>query len=195
MFGRRSPQAPPAEGTGRHGRGRARRLIPGVLILVVACTSAGVALAGSITTVVRPAPNKALGQTITVDSRGRTIYVLSPETTRHLLCKSRECLGLWPPVTVRSRSAKLRAGAGIHGRLGLLRRSNGALQVTLSGRPLYRYSGDSARGEANGVGIKSFGGTWHALGASGSPSTPPAAPGSPPMTTTAPAPAPPAYPY
>ncbi len=44
--------------------------------------------------------------------------------------------------------------------------------------PLYRYSGDSAKNDANGEGIESFGGTWHAVKASSSAST------TPPMTTT-----------
>jgi predicted lipoprotein with Yx(FWY)xxD motif len=112
---------------------------------------------------------------------------LSPETTSHLLCKSSECLKFWPPVTVPSRSTKLKAGAGVHGKLGILHRSNGVLQVTLRGMPLYRYSGDHAKGEANGNAIKSFGGTWHAMSASSSSgSTMPAA-SSPTSTSTTPA--------
>jgi predicted lipoprotein with Yx(FWY)xxD motif len=103
------------------------------------------------------------------------------------------CLALWPAVTVRSRAVKLQAGSGVHGRLGLVRRSNGTLQVTLRGMPLYRYSGDSARGEANGDGIKSFGGTWHALRASTSHGTAPAMPNT--TTSTTPAPAAPHYAY
>ena len=53
----------------------------------------------------------------------------------------------------------------MHGHLAILRRSNGVLQVTLRGLPLYHYSGDQARGEANGQGIHSFGGTWHVMSA------------------------------
>jgi predicted lipoprotein with Yx(FWY)xxD motif len=120
------------------------------------------------------------------------VYVLSPETTHHLLCRSRSCLLLWPPVTVRSRSVKLVAGHGVRGRLGLLRRSNGVLQVTLRGLPLYRYAGDGSSGEANGEGIKSFGGTWHALRASAAQGT---APSMAPTTSGAPAPASPPYGY
>ena len=55
----------------------------------------------------------------------------------------------------------------MQGHLGILRRSNGTLQVTLRGLPLYRYSKDHAKGDANGEGIESFGGTWHADDGSG----------------------------
>ena len=160
-----------------------------------------------------------------VSSQGRTLYALSPETSKHLLCKSGECLRFWPPLTVGSAKTKLKNGAGVQGRLGILRRSNGTLQVTLRGMPLYRYSEDRAKGEAKGQGIESFGGTWHAAtalrrakarttGDAGTPSMPP--PATPPTTelpgadhanrrrrcddsgtptTPTPTPTPPPYPY
>jgi predicted lipoprotein with Yx(FWY)xxD motif len=163
-----------------------------VLVAAAALSTAGLAFASGGTPVLRSATNEALHQTIAVDQHGRTVYVLSPETTHHLLCRSRSCLLLWPPVTVRSRSVKLVAGHGVQGRLGLLRRSNGVLQVTLRGLPLYRYAGDGSSGEANGEGIKSFGGTWHALRASAAQGT---APSMAPTTSGAPAPASPPYGY
>ena len=43
--------------------------------------------------------------------------------------------------------------------------------VLLAGWLIYEYAGDSASGQANGEGIKSFGGTWYALNASGDPVT------------------------
>src|SRR5581483_12282304 len=106
------------------------RAIPGMLVAAAAFSTAGLALA-SATAIVRSSANETLHQKVVVDQRGRTVYILSPETTRHLLCRTRTCLQLWPPVTVRSRSTKLQAGPGVEGHLGLLRRSNGVLQVTL----------------------------------------------------------------
>ena len=55
----------------------------------------------------------------------------------------------------------------------ILRRRNGLLQVTLRGMPLYRFSGDHAKGQANGEGIESFGGIWHAVAAAGTKSAAP----------------------
>jgi hypothetical protein len=45
------------------------------------------------------------------------------------------------------------------------------MQVTADGAPLYYFSGDSAAGQVNGQGIKSFGGIWYAVQASGKPLT------------------------
>ncbi|HTC59432.1 MAG TPA: hypothetical protein VK691_04860 [Solirubrobacteraceae bacterium] len=152
--------------------------------LVFAGSLTAMALATGSTTTVISASNSTLGEQIVVDAQGRTLYALSPETTHHLLCKGSQCLKFWPPVTVHSSKTKLLAGPGVHGHLAILRRSNGVLQVTLGGLPLYRYSGDQARGEANGQSIHSFGGTWHVLSATGS--TSPATPAKP--TTPSPTP-------
>jgi predicted lipoprotein with Yx(FWY)xxD motif len=146
---------------------------------------AAVALAsGSRAPTVGSASNAKLGETVVVSAQGRTLYALSPETSRHLLCKSQECLQVWPPLTVSSDEAKLKAGAGVQGKLGLIRRGKDRFQVTLRGMPLYRFSGDHGRDESNGEGLKSFGGTWHAAtsvsGATAKP-TPPSAPPAPSM--------------
>lgn len=133
--------------------------------------------------------NSMLGKPVVVNPQGRTLYKLSPETSKHLLCKSKECLTNWPPLTVKSAKTKLKAGSGVKGKLGLLHRGNGAFQVTLNGLPVYRYAGDSAKGDVNGEGIESFGGTWHAVTASSSASTSPTMPGTT-TTTTTPEPAP-----
>ena len=156
-----------------------------------------IALASGGATTVSSASNSGLGEQIAVDTHGRTLYALSPETTHHLLCKTRECLRFWPPLTVRSSKTKLKAGPGVHGHLAILRRSNGVLQVTLRGLPLYHYAGDHAAGEANGQGIQSFGGSWHVLAVtsnvSPAPATPtPATPAPATPTPATPAPATPA---
>jgi predicted lipoprotein with Yx(FWY)xxD motif len=161
-----------------------------VLTVVFASTLAAIALAAATNTVSSKS-NAKLGETLVVDAHGETLYALSPETSSHLLCKSSECLKFWPPLTVHSRKTKLNTGSGVHGHLAILRRSNGTLQVTLAGLPLYRYSGDRTKGQANGEGIQSFGGTWHVVKSTAkvSPSTPtttapttPTTPATPPTT-------------
>lgn len=158
------------------------------LTVLLGVSLAAVALASGGGPTVMSASNSELHQRIVVDAQGRTLYVLSPETTHHLLCKSRECFAFWPPLTVRSSKTSLRAGSGVHGKLAILRRSNGTLQVTLGGLPLYRYAGDRAKGEANGQHVRTFGGTWHVLSAAGSSSSAPTTPPTPttPTTPTAP---------
>jgi predicted lipoprotein with Yx(FWY)xxD motif len=195
------------QGTGRSGRRRrpsALAVCTAVLTIALVASLAAMALAsGSATPVLGAATNAKFEGQIVVDAHGRTLYALSPETSHHLLCKSSECLSAWPPLTVRSRKTKLKAGPGVHGQLGILRRSNGMLQVTLRGLPVYRFSGDSAKGAANGESLKSFGGTWHVLSATSSatptptpamtettPSAPAPTTSTPTPTTTAPAPTP-----
>jgi predicted lipoprotein with Yx(FWY)xxD motif len=179
----------------RSQRGRSRQAIGAVaLTLVLAASSAAVALAAGAPLTLGSASNSTLSRQVLVNPQGRTLYALSPESVSHLLCKSSECVKNWPPVTVRSRSVQLKAGPGVHGHLAILRRSNGMLQVTLRGLPLYRYAQDHARGDANGEGIESFGGTWHAVKPASSAST--TMPVAPPAPAPAPAPAPtPPYGY
>jgi predicted lipoprotein with Yx(FWY)xxD motif len=176
-------------------RTRPSRLVVCAAVVTVALVGSFAAMAlaaGSATPVLGATANTKFAEQIVVDAHGRTLYALSPETSRRLLCKSSECLSAWPPLTVRSRKAKLTAGPGVHGRLGILKRSNGMLQVTLRGVPVYRFSGDSAKGAANGEGIKSFGGTWHALSAASS--TPPAPASTETTPPSSPPPMSPGYP-
>jgi predicted lipoprotein with Yx(FWY)xxD motif len=184
----------------RRGRPSGLAITAAVSTLALGACVTAMAVAASTTPTVSSASSSTLGEQIVVNAHGHTLYALSPETTHHLLCKGR-CFAVWPPLTVSSRKTKLRAGSGVHGSLGILRRSNGMLQVTLRGLPLYRYAGDSAAGQANGQGIHSFGGTWHAMTAStdagsapatNAPTTPggygePSSSGTPTSTSTTPA--------
>jgi predicted lipoprotein with Yx(FWY)xxD motif len=194
----------------------------GAIAAAALVTVVAVAFGASSALTLGSASSSMLGKPVVVNAQGRTLYALSPETSRHLLCRSAECFKVWPPLTVKSSKAKLKAASGVQGHLGVIRRSNGTLQVTLRGEPLYRFSGDSAKGQAHGQGIESFGGKWHAMTASSSeatsaPATPPSmqpeAPGypasapapsaepGPPVATTTPTtpttttPAPPPYTY
>jgi predicted lipoprotein with Yx(FWY)xxD motif len=163
MFDRESQQTP---------RSRRRRRPSGLLacaafvtVALIASFAAMALASRSAAPSVGSATNAKFGEKIVVDAHGRTLYALHPETTHHLLCKSSECLKFWPPLTVHSSKTKLTTGSGVHGHLGILRRGNGTLQVTLGGLPLYRFSGDSAKGAASGENIHSFGGTWHVISA------------------------------
>jgi predicted lipoprotein with Yx(FWY)xxD motif len=167
--------------------------IYGALVVALVLTVAVVAVAlatGTQSATVRSASNATLKTNVVVSPRGRTLYALSPETSRHLLCKSSACLHLWPALTVSSATVKPKAGAGVQGRLGLVRRGPRSFQVTLRGMPLYRFAGDRGRDESHGQGIESFGGRWHAVTAS---SAAPAQPMQPSSTGTSPAPSPTPY--
>jgi predicted lipoprotein with Yx(FWY)xxD motif len=195
------PMPRPAQAA--NAKPRSFRRIPRVwltlaaLVAVAVITVAATALAAGSALTLGSAANATLGKPVVISPQGRTLYALSPETSKHLLCKSAECFKVWPPVTVKSSKVKLKAASGVQGHLGILRRSNGTLQLTLRGEPLYRFSGDSGKGQAHGQGIESFGGKWHAVTASSSeatsaPTTPPSMGPEGPPSYPASTPAPPA---
>jgi predicted lipoprotein with Yx(FWY)xxD motif len=94
---------------------------------------------------------------ILVDSRGRTLYVLSADSTRKSTCFG-ACAKNWPPLRA---SGKPTVGTGLKAsRVGTIRRSDGKPQVTYRGHPLYRFVGDTRAGQTNGQGIVAFGGRW-----------------------------------
>jgi predicted lipoprotein with Yx(FWY)xxD motif len=155
--------------------------------LVALAATTAVAVGATTRPTIKPSHNAALNKTVVVDAKnGRTLYRLSPETKSHLLCKSTQCEGFWPPLTVKSLHTKVRAASGIQGKLSVFKRPDGKFQVALRGEPLYRFAGDSAKGQANGNGIQSFGGTWHAVTAKASTSatSPAPAPGPTPAPTS-----------
>lgn len=72
------------------------------------------------------------------------------------------CAGRWPPFL-----GDPRAETGVdQALLGNAERSNGAIQVTYAGHPLYYYSGDDAPGDTRGQG---FNDVWHLVSSSGDP--------------------------
>ncbi|HYZ81857.1 MAG TPA: hypothetical protein VE571_11330 [Solirubrobacteraceae bacterium] len=102
---------------------------------------------------------------IVVNAKGRAVYTLSGDTSRHPKCtKASGCLSFWPPVTVSSAKSVSKA-AGVKGKLGTFKH-DGVTQVTLAGHPLYTYASDHKRAAATGEGVKAFGGIWHVVKAS-----------------------------
>jgi len=97
------------------------------------------------------------GTTVVVDARGFTLYWFVPDTSVRSNCTG-TCAAYWPPVT-----GSPTAGAGVTGRLGTIRRSDGSTQVTYDGHPLYTYVGDTSPGQAHGNDITLNGGLWHEM--------------------------------
>jgi predicted lipoprotein with Yx(FWY)xxD motif len=107
--------------------------------------------------------------TVVVDGRGRTVYVLTSDGTTNAPCTDASgCTKLWLDLPLPDGSAGAKAGKGIDASLlGTKKLSGGETYPTYHGWLMYEYSGDSGPGQSNGQGIKSFGGTWYALSASG----------------------------
>jgi len=101
------------------------------------------------------------GVSVLTNARGYTLYWFVPDTPTKSACYG-TCAVYWPPVI-----GNPAAGPGVTGRLGTIRRSDGAAQVTYDNHPLYTYIGDSAPGQANGNNINLNGGSWHEMTISG----------------------------
>lgn len=105
-------------------------------------------------------PAKAL-----VGSNGRTLYLFQGDKNRMSAC-SGACAAAWPPVTV---TGTPKAGMGVsQALLGTIKRSDGTVQVTYNGHPLYYFTADAAAGIAHGQAVKAFGAEWDVVNASGS---------------------------
>ena len=103
---------------------------------------------------------------ILVDSRGRTLYVLSADSARKSRCFG-ACAQNWPPLRA---SRKPTVGRGLKAsKIGTIRRRDGKPQVTYNRHPLYRFVGDTRAGQTHGQGIVAFGGRWSVVSPAGRP--------------------------
>jgi predicted lipoprotein with Yx(FWY)xxD motif len=83
----------------------------------------------------------------TILESGKTVYTLKASKTA---CTA-QCLKIWPAVMLPKGVTKATAGTGVTAsKLGTVKRSGGALQVTYSGKPLYFFVGDTVAGQVNG---------------------------------------------
>lgn len=97
--------------------------------------------------------------TILVDDEGRTLYMFDNDTGGESTCYD-DCASTWPPVT-----GTAAAGDGVDASLiGTTMRTDGTVQVTYNGLPLYLFAGDSAAGDVNGQGVNDI---WWVVGPDG----------------------------
>src|ERR1700746_2834043 len=102
------------------------------------------------------------GVTVLTNAKGFTLYSFPPDTPTTSKCNG-SCATYWPPV-----KGPATAGAGVTGKLATIKRSDGSVQGTYNGHPLYTYVADPAPGQAKGNGLNLSGGVWHEVTASGS---------------------------
>jgi predicted lipoprotein with Yx(FWY)xxD motif len=111
------------------------------------------------------AKQSAFGRVL-FDANGQAIYVFEIDRTNRSNCTSEDCVEAWPPVLTREPPS---AGEGADARLlGTIRRSDGSLQVTYNGRPLYFYEHE-APGEIGCHNVDLHGGLWWVVTARGEP--------------------------
>jgi predicted lipoprotein with Yx(FWY)xxD motif len=148
-------------------------------LMIAACgtsssTTGGAAAPAATTSSAPAASGTALktttisGATVLTNAQGFTLYWFGPDTATTSKCNG-SCATFWPPV-----KGPATAGTGVTGKLGTIKRADGATQATYNGHPLYTYKGDTAPGQAKGNNLNASGGVWHDVTASGAAAPAPA---------------------
>jgi predicted lipoprotein with Yx(FWY)xxD motif len=111
--------------------------------------------------------NATLGSFL-VDSKGMTLYLYTADQQGAANSSAvsncyNACASYWPPLLTNGTPsfAPGITAAGLNATLlGTIQRTDGKMQVTYNGWPLYYYSGDAAAGDTTGEGSQ---GTWFVL--------------------------------
>src|SRR5215213_1609837 len=110
--------------------------------------------------------NDSLGSFL-VDDKGMTLYLFTKDTPNTSVCYDK-CATAWPPLLT---SGDPVAGEGVDASLfGTTNRTDGTVQVTYNGWPLYYYEKDKAPGDVTGQDV---GGVWYVVSATGDQVTTP----------------------
>ena len=116
--------------------------------------------ASSAATTVSLGKNDKLGSFL-VDDKGMTLYLFTKDTPNTSNCYDK-CATAWPPLLTTGQPA---AGEGVDASLlGTTQRTDGTIQVTYNGWPLYYYPKDKAPGDVTGQDV---GDVWFVVSATG----------------------------
>ncbi|TMD39108.1 MAG: hypothetical protein E6I88_13300 [Chloroflexi bacterium] len=89
-----------------------------------------------------------MGTLVVAASNSHTLYTFDSDSPGVSRCTG-QCAAIWPPLTVAAGQTPT-GGAGVTGQLGTITRSDGSLQVTYKGLPLYFFHTDSQTGDTKG---------------------------------------------
>ena len=180
--------------SGQGGCGNARRISGGrarlrILLALPAAAAAAAALVACSSAGASPSPSPSSssssssspaaaatstvktatisGVTVLTNSAGFTLYSFAPDTPTTSKCNG-TCAQNWPPL-----KGPVTA-AGVTGTFGTITRSDGSVQATFGGHPLYTFAGDTAPGQNKGNGLNAAGGLWHEITTSGTAAPAPA---------------------
>ncbi len=90
---------------------------------------------------------------------GMTVYTYAKDTGSMSTCYG-TCATNWPPYIVAPNDHINNLKLGVNGKTGTTVRTDGQLQLTYNGHPLYFYIGDKTGSDTNGQGI---GGVWYVV--------------------------------
>ncbi|ARS35006.1 hypothetical protein CA264_05875 [Pontibacter actiniarum] len=98
------------------------------------------------------------------DASGRSLYMFEADSSAQSNCYD-ACAEAWPPYTTEGTAE---AGVGVDAALvGAIQRTDGRMQVTYNGMPLYYYVKDSGAGQTTGQDIEDYGAEWYLVTPSG----------------------------
>lgn len=158
-----------------------RRALLATALVLAACTTAAdttaettpttPATTPSTTRPTSPPTTAAAGESIGLvegelgsylaDAGGNTLYVFLPDEAGGESTCYDACEANWPPRGAAS------AGAGVDETLlGTTTRTDGSVQATYGGWPLYYFAADAAPGDTNGQGVNDV---WFVVGVDGTP--------------------------
>jgi predicted lipoprotein with Yx(FWY)xxD motif len=100
--------------------------------------------------------------TVVVDGKGMTAYFYDQDVrgSGKSTCTG-GCAAAWPPI---ESDAAAPAVSGVTGDVGTITGTDGKLQVTVDGRPVYTYAADAKPGDVTGQGV---GGVWYVVNPDG----------------------------
>ncbi len=147
--------------------------LAGLMLLVSACSPQAVPLtqppaptespiAVPVTggTVVNLGQNDTLGSFL-VDDKDMTLYLFTKDTPNTSNCYDK-CATAWPPLLTTGSPV---AGDGVNAsKFGTTTRTDGSIQVTYNGWPLYYYAKDKVPGDVVGQDV---GGAWYVISPAG----------------------------
>lgn len=147
----------------RNSRLRAARragLLAGLLALLVTA----IASAAAPTAVGTHGTKKGK---VLANSRGFSLYMFAKDKRGGKSTCYGQCAKVWPPLLSSGKPVALK-GSGVNSKLlGTTKRSDGKLEVTYNGWPLYLYAPDTKPGQINGEGAVQFGAAWYLLNTAG----------------------------
>ncbi len=161
-------------------RRRAVGAVAAAAVVISACTTApGAGAHGPAGSPARPRLDHApvdeitvgtvsgLGQVL-VDGTGLTVYTFTADHRGHPSVCVSLCAAAWPALVLPTGVAAPIAGPGIRVKLlGTATRSDGRVQITYDGWPLYTWPPDTAPGQATGQALTNLGGRWYVIRADG----------------------------
>jgi predicted lipoprotein with Yx(FWY)xxD motif len=124
-------------------------------------TAAGVS--GAAPSALVTTKHAKLGTILAYGPKHLTVYLFERDSGPHSTCTG-PCAAAWPPVIGKPSAG----GSAVAADLGTTKRSDGKLQVTYKGHPLYMFIKDKDGGDAYGQGVKAFGAEWYTMAPSGS---------------------------